>query len=133
MFLLNPVRGLPPLVGSHLHLLIMSSQTSDTYVESLLQKLRDALVQVKKQAGTPTSSQTAALNSWLDLLRLSPEKLKMHSQQPEHERRVAQRAACTVYSSIGHETFILFAYSILAPAICERRILNQFVPAFRGW
>ena len=111
----------------------MSSHDSEVFVESLLQNLQDALTQIQRQAGTLTSSKFGALNEWLDLLRESPEELKMHSQQRELNRRVAQQAACTIYSSIGHEAFILFASTILISAICERRVIIQFVPAFRGW
>ena len=111
----------------------MSSHDSGVFVESLLQNLQDALTQIQSQASTLTSSKINTLNDWLDLLQESPEELKMHSQQRERDRRVAKQAACTIYSSIGHEAFMLFASTILISAICERKITNQFVPAFRGW
>ena len=110
----------------------MSPHDSGVFVESLLQSLQDALTQIQSQASILTSK-TNTLNDWLDLLRESPEELKIHSQQREHDSRVAKQTACTIYSSIGHEAFMLFASTILISAICERKVTNQFVPAFRGW
>lgn len=90
-------------------------------------------MQLEKDPCSPTPSQKAALEKYLDLLRDSQEELGELSQQCQNELRVARQAACTIYSTIGARAFILFAFTVNINTISKRKTTNPLIPAFRGW
>ena len=110
----------------------MSLHDPKPFVESLLQDLHDAYLQVQSQAGTLTLPQNQALEKWLDLLRDGPERLN-ERQQCKDKKQIARKVAHNIYSTIGREAFVLFACTTPTTAIHKANLMIQFLPGFRSW
>ena len=100
----------------------MSLHDPKPFVESLLQDLYDAFLQVQSQAGTLTLPQNQALEKWLDLLWDGPERLN-ERQQCKDKKQIARKVAHDIYSTIRREAFVLFACTTPITAIHKANLM----------
>lgn len=74
-----------------------------------------------------------ALRRYLKLIRWDGDNHRYSTEKHLERLGVIRRAACSIYTTMGPEAFILVSFTVSISTFCTKKVIEAFVPAYRVW